>query len=538
MLTTKKILSLIIFILTFWVGKVVYTEDEIPLLKNFYLHFLHGEKSFDLYDGPISPEFIWDRSYGLPIFKDEIYYQNFFNNRINEDLFEIFNFVSSEVTVSMSCPNQVMGKHIDYIRYLYRLVVISYLYEGMKLYNRDMYRLGLNESLCPVSWDEVFSNCHPKSNDMKTFLTRAKVELERNSVDWSAFESLSQSSVDRWNERFQSLNLSDSNLSITERRLLHTCKDENLDCQKEVDKESLQNVFKASCQKDLKLMSNLCSENDDFYGHSKNPFLFDVLASSHALGVINQEGYGEGCLFRFQDYFSSREIRLEVLTDLLPELHGYVQASDSRHVQGSLFIPGSLREFDERGLDLALYIPSEEEVEEEVIKEIEPPPVIAKVEKEPEPEPVEIIVETPIVVEEVEEEEDSYFYQMVERMIRENMESLALDMGQFKKDFIFTEELTQVLSERLRSYQTRDALLDMKTFDGLGGYDEPIRLIFLKFLIDSNQHQGVFNIVDIIGDNFWIKNDIDQSDRPVKISLLNDASTNYQWKITLLNQEE
>ncbi|MFT6545062.1 MAG: hypothetical protein ACJAT2_002388, partial [Bacteriovoracaceae bacterium] len=89
----------------------------------------------------------------------------------------------------------------------------------------------------------------------------------------------------------------------------------------------------------------------------------------------------------------------------------------------------------------------------------------------------------------------------------------------------------ELLEEPLKDYQTRQALQDMKTFDKLGTRQEPVRLTFLKYFIDKNSHQGLFNITAILGSSFWVKNDIDNIPGAVYIEIRNDESTGNVWQI-------
>ena len=91
--------------------------------------------------------------------------------------------------------------------------------------------------------------------------------------------------------------------------------------------------------------------------------------------------------------------------------------------------------------------------------------------------------------------------------------------------------MLEVLEEPLKDYQTRQALQDMKTYDKLGSTSEPVRLTFIKYFIDKNSHQGLFNITGILGSSFWVKNDIDNFPNPVYVEVRNDASTGNVWQI-------
>jgi hypothetical protein len=90
------------------------------------------------------------------------------------------------------------------------------------------------------------------------------------------------------------------------------------------------------------------------------------------------------------------------------------------------------------------------------------------------------------------------------------------------------------ISVPISKFQTRAALNDMKTYDNLGSINAPVGLIFLKYLIDTENHQGLFNITTVLGEKFYVVNDIEKKEKAVYIQLLNDSSTNNKWQITLI----
>ena len=106
-------------------------------------------------------------------------------------------------------------------------------------------------------------------------------------------------------------------------------------------------------------------------------------------------------------------------------------------------------------------------------------------------------------------------------------------MKLFKDDFVFTPKMLEVLEEPLKDYETRQALEDMKVFDKLGTQKEPVRLTFIKYFIDRNSHQGLYNIIAILGKSFWVKNDIDNRSRPTYVELKNDQSTENKWVLVI-----
>ena len=74
----------------------------------------------------------------------------------------------------------------------------------------------------------------------------------------------------------------------------------------------------------------------------------------------------------------------------------------------------------------------------------------------------------------------------------------------------------------------------MKDFDKLGEKSAPMRLLFLKYLIDNNYHQGLYNVLAILGEKFYVKNDLVKKDsKAYRMQIQNDESTNNRWQLYL-----
>ena len=116
-----------------------------------------------------------------------------------------------------------------------------------------------------------------------------------------------------------------------------------------------------------------------------------------------------------------------------------------------------------------------------------------------------------------------------------DFERSEVDMEDFKDDYVFSKAQLLLLERSLKDYQTRAALNDMKKYDGLGRKAEPIRLVFLKFLIETNSFQGLFNIQAVIGKKFWVINDIDKKVQPQFIELFFNESRS-RWGIAIIKK--
>ena len=77
----------------------------------------------------------------------------------------------------------------------------------------------------------------------------------------------------------------------------------------------------------------------------------------------------------------------------------------------------------------------------------------------------------------------------------------------------------------------------MKRVDNLGSVAAPMSLTFIKYLIDYNLHQGLYNMTGILSNDFYVINDLENKSRPVKIKLDNNKDTGFKWKIWVTDLE-
>jgi len=167
--------------------------------------------------------------------------------------------------------------------------------------------------------------------------------------------------------------------------------------------------------------------------------------------------------------FAPKEIRYPVLTRLFPLIHSLLIRENSRYLQGDLFLPGALKEFDMKGLSdflVALKPPK-----------IEPVKVVIKAKPKPKPTPKPVVVvqpvvtptPVPVVVEapKLEEPKISEFERVVKEIQDKKLESLSLNMDKFREDYEFTPQWINDLSAPIKKFQTRTALQDMKSYDHL-----------------------------------------------------------------------
>ena len=69
----------------------------------------------------------------------------------------------------------------------------------------------------------------------------------------------------------------------------------------------------------------------------------------------------------------------------------------------------------------------------------------------------------------------------------------------------------------------------------LGQLAAPLPLTFLKYLIDFNEEQSLNNLLDTLGNTFFIGNDLED---PLKIYRIELKRETNRWQIFILRQEK
>lgn len=483
-----------------------------------------GEKRLDSYSDRYSPFIFQDIYRGKMSFEDEIFFQNFFGRYLFTPEKDFSFFLGSELNSGLTCSNELLSEHFDEIRYSYRLITLSYLLEGqwhMKLAS-DQFRM---KQGCSFNLDQWVKSCRPQSANMKKFVERLKKYSPK--YDESFPREYSKNSW--WREYSKN----DYKLYSHYRM--------KAECKGTCPEDELESRFKNVCEEDQKIMTQICSEVDEIYGLSGQRDAYFLIGKSNIINTFNKQGEAMGCLRRFSEVMSHREVRYDVLTQLFPALQSFlVKKYQERFLQGRVFFFGSGKEFEEKGLK-NLYVVEQPLKIEELPKE-EPVQVVAKVEapkkveaprpavaKAPAPEPKKEIVE-------IKSPNKSAFLQAAELRSSSHMDRVEVDMIKLKYDYVFSLNMINTLSEKLSTFMTREALMEMSQYDKLGTKQGPVPLLFIKYMIDMQEHQGLYNLVSILGDKFYVSNEIDSSFKPAveRIQIVNNDSTGRQWQIVVL----
>ncbi len=485
-----------------------------------------GEKRLDSYSDRYSPLIFQDIYRGKMSFEDEIFFQNFFQRYLFTPEKDFSFFLGSELNSGLTCTNELLSEHFDEIRYAYRLITLSYLLEGqwhLKLAS-DHFKM---KKGCGFDLKEWVKTCHPQSIGMKKFVER----LKKHSPKYEEELPREYSKNSWWRE------FSKNDFKLYSHYRLKT------NCKGICPEEELESKFKNVCEEDQKIMTQICSEVDEIYGLSQQRDAYFLIGRSNIINTFNKNGEAMGCLRRFSEVMSHKEVRYDVLTQLFPSLQSFLAKKyQERFLQGRVFFFGAGKEFEEKGLQ-NLYVmdqplkveslPTEEPLPQTTTK-IETPskkvePVKPVVSKAPEAPLKKDVVELKAPVK-------SAFLQAAEVRSSSNLDRVEVDMTKLKYDYVFSLNMINTLSEKLAVFMTRDALAEMSEYDKLGTKEGPVPLLFIKYMIDMQEHHGLYNLVSVLGDKFYVSNEIDPSFKPApeRIQLLNNESTGRQWQIYIL----
>lgn len=523
-----KFLSVLIVML----GNQAAMGTDSKNLDVYYRDVFLGEKKTSNYSGPLDPRSIYSDYRGDLVLLDDIFKEQYIDQQIQAEPFELYRYWFNEVMEKSTCPDITLGENVDYIRYLYRLVTMSYLFEGVKLNNKLAQQLG-GQNICSMKFNDVFGGCAPESSDMKKFHERVYGKFV-NEIEKARTPIFSKKETADWLNMFQDSTSLTTDPTLA--RLHDWCIANKKNC-RQLSIDQIKEILGGFCTKDTTAIKLLCSEKDSYYGLAGVQTPTDLIKNSNAFNLINQSGMGEECLRRYGKLFQMKESINSVLSRQYPLIYSHLLKTNGRYIQGELFLPGSLKEFDMKGLS-------------DFLSALKPPkvePVIVIAKPKPKPKPRPVVVEAPkveekkpevipVVVPEPPKPQVSEFERAVADMIKKGPSSIMIDMDTFRDDFEFTEAMIADLSGPIKKFQTRAALNDMKSYDRLGSSEAPVGLIFLKFLIDTNNHQGLYNITSVLGDKFYVMNDIEKKTQPHYIELLNDASTGNRWQIILLKK--
>ncbi|HXH29798.1 MAG TPA: hypothetical protein VNJ01_03190 [Bacteriovoracaceae bacterium] len=482
-----------------------------------------GQKDLSGYSDRYDPLISQDLYQGKLTFRDELFFKNYFQEYILPEEEQLSSFMRSELRAGQTCPNEKLSRHFEDIRYYYRLITLSYLLEG----NWHLSNLSKHfrmQSGCDFDLDTWIKSCSPKSAQMKKFIDRLKTYAPKYQDTLPAEYTKSQ-----WYKDF-------------------TAKDHKLyshyrmqaDSKGRFSEAQLEARLNKVCELDERLMTRICQETDHLYGLSQNRDAYYLLGISNAVNSLNQSGEGQGCLRRFSEVMSPKETHYPVLDKIFPAVRDYLNKNfQLRFLQGRVFFLGSSEEFDAKGLKN--YLVKNQPLKIEKLPETLKEPVVAVAPEVRKAEPLKVVpkvTEIPVQEEyqEIKKPTKSAFLQAAELRSSTGMPVAEVDMLKLKYDYVYSLDMINVLSEKLKVFMTREALKEMMSFDKLGTKDGPVPLMFLKYMIDMEEHQGLWNLLSVLGGEFYVSNEIDSQFNPPAehVRLVNDESTGNQWQLLII----
>ena len=483
-----------------------------------------GERRLDSYSSRWQPLVFLDLYKGKMTFEDELLFQNYFQNYIFNREKDFNFFLKSELGSGMICSNELLSEHYDVIRYSYRLITLSYLLEGQWHMNMVSKHFIHNEG-CQFDFDKFIDKCRPKNPEMTKFVALLKKHKPKFE------ESLPKTYImSDWWKYFSKKDFK----YYSHYRIDNACKG---NC----EQKDLEANFKKVCEQDESLMNLICSEMDEIYGVSQSTDAYNLIGLSNIINTYNKQDEALGCLRRFSEVMAHKEVKYPLLPNLFTTLRAHLQHQyQERFLQGRVFFYGSGKEFVEKGLtnlyvmeqpfkiaELDAEAPLIPLVVPKIIEEVKVvnKAVSAKIEPAKKKEIVEISGRM-----------KSAFLQAAEIRKSQDLEQVEVDMLKLKYDYVFTLNMINNLSAKLKKFMTREALTEMMTYDKLGTKDGPVPLLFLKFMIDMQEHTGIYNLVLVLGDEFYVSNELDPKFKTEieRVKIINNDLTGKQWQIYLL----
>ena len=510
----------------------------MSILANTYadsVSFYGGQYLIPDYYGPQDVTYSIDKvnGYAQPNDKRDIY----FNELTETDIFSLIDFWEVGLSSAANCPNLELQKNNDYIRYLYRLLTISYLFEGLKNYDYYGNLFGFKLPECQLSYKDVFKGCTPKSTEMKKFVGRAKFRYGKN-LDYSKYKTLSEKKQEDWLQKLYEKRQPE----FLNNQAHYFCQNEEKksDCGYLV-KSDMQKILTNLCKREKKLINSICSETDELYGISYAEQATTLIGQSNAFKMVNKAGMGFSCLERYSRIYQGREYKKYYLKELFEDVFHELLSRGTKYAQGSLFLPGALKEFDDVGLKKFLFVAQKPLVIPKIKKFVEDPVYVAVAPKpippppppkpKPKPKPIKVAFR-----QKPKPKKKSAFLKAVEKLVIIKRSKLDVNMSELQGDYIFSNQQLAALKGPIQGYQTRSGLQEMVAYDKMGSLENPIRLLFLKYLIDTKSHQGLYNIQAVLGNYFYVENDIDRKRDPVFIKLHLSDATDFNWQITVINK--
>lgn len=489
---------------------------------------LYGEKNFDIYSGPNDPLGSVEMGYGNYVFEDVNKFGNYFENHTEIGLSWIVQDMK-ELQTAMMCPDPELAEETSYLRYLYRLSALSYIDEHLEALKLEAKKLRLG-NVCDYNLSEVLKTCRPNGADMKLFVQSASAVANNFDSPTVSFKFSFKEYFQEWEKNFYE---GDRSGSVKKR----------LADQKKVSFQSqkLSNAFKKICEEDQLSFTQICSEKDELLGLSSAREAYHAIIASDALAVINEDGNGRGCLLRYSEMSSGKEKRLKNVEAIISGVYENIRSKQLwDNISGRLFPAGSLKRFMKDGLGSIFVTPKKEVLKTPGVKKNTPRLVLTPLAPEPlkqifKKKPKKKVGSKKMVPKPAPKK--SHFLETSLARKEFGLDSAKVNMLEFKYDFVFNSKMISFLNDNLEVFNSRKGINELKENDKFGTKKAPVPLLYIKYLIDQKSYQALFNLTDIIGNKFFVLNNIDDPELRESsnyISLDFDPSVEGSWQIYIL----
>ena len=497
-----------------------------------------GEKEERVYKGPSLDDYPYPSNIQSPgkgdFFLDGFYQNNFTFHSISEEVLALRTFWRHDFLVNSSCPLADFKKNESYLRYLFRLVSISYLYESLKIHYGYGKKIRDKNNSCEINPKKVFLNCSPKSDEMNRFVGRIQ-NLNRRAGRYKIFK---KKVIKKLLNVISDVKKRDGTLGVLQSTHKLWCRKKTEGVCKKLDYKGMKQVLDWGCKSIREDIEIICSERDSLFGLHNIKEMELLLEFSHVLGKVDQGGFRRKCLKRFIEVFRGQEFSNDHLSMSASMILENLRNKESRYLQGELFLYGSLQNFEKKGLGdfLIKSSPLKNKKNDGGIK----PPQKAVIKAFSKITPKKVKKESGSKKTKLKELkiDGSQFKKTSYVLKKTGMERIPLNMKKFKNDFIFNEDVSLRLKVQFADFENFLFIKKLKNERGFGSKKLPVLLLYLKFLIEHKRHLGLYNITNVLGNRFYVLNDLDDEEKPELIELRNDEKTNWHWQIFLLNSSD
>ncbi len=484
------------------------------------------------YSGPDDSYVQFDKYKNQLYFVDNKERDIIFDDYLSFQLFSLNTYMQAEYKYGVLCPDSDYIKLKDDLKYFVRLLSMSYLFEALREYQYTTKKLELPKT-CEMNWRKFLDLCRPKSTRFKSFLEYSKVFTRDLGEIQISIDDFDKKFKTNWIDGLSQNRTTD----LLGKQILSRCEQEAC----KFNKVSIESQVRKQCADDQELLMQICSEEDQLHGISYSRIIYPLLTRSHVFNEFYDSDITDGCLRRYIDENSKFEKKYESLIPIYQYFYSrFLNESDRRYERGRLFSLGTLYRFHEKGLKKIIQeeVVEVKKISKQIDKDIEKP-TFTPIELPSLPKKKKIKKEKKVVIKKVEpkiEIKKSAFFQAVRLREETKANSVDVNMNNFSYDFVFTEQEKEKMSGIVEHFGRQKSLKDMLKYDKLGTLKSPVPLRFIKFLIDENNHQYLYNIIFVLGTTFYISNDLDKNTHQVALtSLKNNQDTNYKWQLTILN---